>query len=356
MIKELIPHMFSVSECELRKNSPNFSLEKLKVPGYNIHFPQSWDLHGYARVVLYYKKTFDCPRVPELEDEHLQSIWVKFGFKNSKAGYYCHTYREHTSNLGKSQQVQKEKLQLFVDQCESAINHNNATEPNEVYILGDINLDSYKDRWVQRDYSLYSLAQIILQFCNSNNMSQLVTDITRAQYNSVARKTDISCIDHIYTNCKYKCSVPTVTSFGDSDHNIIGFVRLSKEPPQPLRTIRKRSYKDFDKNQFLEDLAEVDWVDVLSCPDLDVAVASFTHKFKHVLNIHAPWVIFQQRKNSKPWITKETKDLMKQRDEWKGKAVEISVANSNDTATLEETEAWEIHKNLRNKVNNAKKK
>ena len=77
--------MFSVSECEIRKNSPNFSLEKLKVPGYNIHFPKSWDLHGYARVILYYKKTFDCPRVPELEDEHLQSIWVKFGFKNIKA-------------------------------------------------------------------------------------------------------------------------------------------------------------------------------------------------------------------------------------------------------------------------------
>ena len=122
-----------------------------------------------------------------------------------------------------------------------------------------------------------------------------------------------------------------------------------------MRTIRKRSYKDFDKNQFLEDLAEVDWVDVLSCPDLDVAVASFTHKFKHVLNIHAPWVIFQQRKNSKPWITKETKELMKQRDEWKSKAVEFSIANLNDTATLEETEAWEIHKNLRNTVNNAKK-
>ena len=85
VMKELSPHMFSVSECEIRKNSPNFSLEKLKVPGYNIHFPKSWDLHGYARVILYYKKTFNCPRVPELEDEHLQSIWVKFGFKNIKA-------------------------------------------------------------------------------------------------------------------------------------------------------------------------------------------------------------------------------------------------------------------------------
>ena len=354
VIKELNPHLFGVSECELVKNSPNFNIEKLKVPGYNIHFPKSWDIHGYARVILYYKNTFDCPRVQELEDDHLQSIWVKFGFKNSKAGYYCHTYREYTSNLGKSIQAQKEKLIQFTEQCENAISHGNPAEDNEVYILGDINLDCYKDRWLQRDYTLYSLAQIIHQFCNSNNMSQLITDVTRSQFNSVTKKTDISCIDHIYTNCRYKCSPPTVTNFGDSDHDIIGFVRLSKEPPGPARTIRKRSYKDFDKDQFLEDIAEVDWTEVLRCKDLDEAVACFTLKFKHVLDMHAPWVVFQQRKNHKPWITKETKELMDIRDEWKKKAVELSVENHNKGSTIDEIEAWKMYRKFRNKVNNTK--
>ena len=355
VIKELNPHLFSVSECELRKNSPSFNMEKLKVPGYNIHFPKSWDAHGYARVVLYYKKTFDCPRIPELEDDHLQTIWVKFGFKNSKAGYYCHTYREHTSNLGNSHQVQKEKLIQLVDQCENALIHGNPAEPNEIYILGDMNLDSHKDRWLQRDYPLYGLAQIIHEFCNSNNVSQLVNEITRAQYNSVAKKTDISCIDHIYTNCKFKCSSPTVTNFGDSDHNIVGFVRLSKEPPAPTRTIRKRSYKYFEKEQFLQDLAEEDWTEVMTCRDVDEAVTCFTLKFKHVLDVHAPWIVFQQRKDFKPWISKETKAMMDKRDEWKEKAVELSARNSNAEASDDEIEAWEEHRKLRNKVNNAKK-
>ena len=241
VLKDLNPHMFSVSECEL-KHSANFEIEKLKVPGYNIHFPKSWEAHGYARILLYYKKTFDCPRILDLEDEHLQTIWVKFGFKNSKAGYYCHTYREHTSNLGNSLQAQKEKLNQLVGQCERALTHGYPCEPNEIYMLGDMNIDSYRGRWLQRDYHLYSLAQIIHEFCNNNNVSQVVEDLTRAQYNSVAGKTDVSCIDHIYTNCTYKCSVPTVTTFGDSDHDIVGFVRLSKEPPAPTRTVRKRSY------------------------------------------------------------------------------------------------------------------
>ena len=45
--------------------------------------------------------------------------------------------------------------------------------------------------------------------------------------------------------------------------------------------------------------------------DLDMAVYIFTEKFKFVLNHHAPWIIFQLRKNYSPWLTKETKDLMK---------------------------------------------
>ena len=49
----------------------------------------------------------------------------------------------------------------------------------------------------------------------------------------------------------------------------------------------------------MEDISEVDWVDVLTCLDLDDAVACFTLKFKLVLNMHAPWAVFQQRKNWK---------------------------------------------------------
>ena len=244
---------------------------------------------------------------------------------------------------------------LLVDQCEQALNHGSPDEQNELYILGDMNLDSYKDRWLQRDYSLYSLAKIIIQFCNSNIMSQLVIDITRSQYNSVAQRTDISCIDHIYTTCKYKCSAPIVTNFGDSDHDIVGFIRLSKEPPRPVRTIRKRSYKYFEKDQFLQDLSEADWAEVLACKDLDEAVACFTLKFKYVLNMHAPWVVFQQRKDYKPWISKEIKEIMDERDGWKKKAVELSIMNTSGRSTNDEIDAWNKYKKLRNSVTNAKK-
>ena len=241
-MKESQPHFLGLSECELRKDSPNFNIDNLKVPGYNIYFPKSWDLHGYARVLVYYKKTIECCRVPELEDEHLQTIWIKFGFKNTRAGYFCHGYREHKSNLGNSLQVQKDKMLLFLNQWEKALNHGNPTEPNEVFVLGDINIDTLDGRWLQRDYSLYSLSQMVNTFCNANSLSQLVRG-----KQLVSSTTSLSCIDHIYTNCKYKCSSPIITSFGNSDHDIIGFVRLSKVPPEPARTIKNVHIKTLTK-------------------------------------------------------------------------------------------------------------
>jgi hypothetical protein len=284
-------HLIGLSEFELKTNNNIDQLEKLKVPGYKLLLPKSWDLHGYARVVVYVKNTLDYQRVEDLEDEHLQTIWIKCGFKNSKHGYYCNGYREHKSNIGGSICNQKQKLDTFIYQWEKALTHGNPEEPNDIFVLCDMNLDSYKDKWHKPNYHLYTLSQLVHRSCNLNNLSQLVEDVTRVQYNSVRNTTDLSCIDHIYSNVKFKCSSPVITSFGGSDHDMIGFTRLSKAPPEPPRTIRKRSYKDFNKENFLHELGCVDWTDVLICADLDLAVFLFTTKFKNVLNNHAPWVV-----------------------------------------------------------------
>ena len=49
----------------------------------------------------------------------------------------------------------------------------------------------------------------------------------------------------------------------------------------------------------------------------DEATECFTRKFRYILNVHAPWSKIQQRKTFCPWLTAETKELMKQRDGWK---------------------------------------
>ena len=53
LLKEHSPNILGLSECELKKVDNQFDERKLKIPGYEIIFPQSWTTVGYARVVVY---------------------------------------------------------------------------------------------------------------------------------------------------------------------------------------------------------------------------------------------------------------------------------------------------------------
>ena len=314
-------------------------------------FPKSWVKHGLARVVVYVKKTLDYQQLHELEDDTIQSVWIKGGFKKSNKIFFCHGYREHTSTLGNSIRAQTVYLSDFLSQWEEATLHGNPAEPNETHICGDMNLDSLDGKWLRPEYHLVSLSKLVQTACDLSNFFQLVNQPTRSQYNSIRNITDISCIEHIYTNRKFRCSNATVTPFGSSDHDVISYIRYSKGPPEPARTIRKRSYKKFDQERFLAELANVDWTDVYGSGDVDIATEVFTSKFRFVLNNHAPWIIFQMRKHFSPWLTKKTKELMKERDEMKKRAVDLAQAGDDDAAKLE----WGKFKKIRNEVNNRKK-
>ena len=344
------PQILGLSECNIKKD--NINENTLKIPGYDILFPKSWNLYGFARVVVYVKKTFQYEQVTDLEDDLVQSIWIKGAFKNSKKMYFCHAYREHTSMQGDSINSQRDYLARFLSQWEAATEHGFPVEPNEVHVSCDMNLDFTPGKWLSPGYRLCSMTRQVQNVCNTHNFTQLVSLPTRLMYNSVSNTTEVSCIDHVYCNYKHKCSVPRVIVNGTSDHDIISYIRYSKAPPGPALTIRRRSYKNFVEEDFLADVAEIDWSDVYTSADVDVAVELFTNKFKHVLNEHAPWIVFQQRKHFHPWLTEETKQQMQERDTWKTKAREAAVVNIGVEATEEEAHAWREYKKLRNTINN----
>ena len=349
VIKEHNPTLIGISECELYKDRVD---EKcLKIPGYDILFPKSWDSHGTACVVVYVKKTFKYQHLPELEDDCVQSVWIKGSQRNSKEIFFCHAYREHLT--GQSVAAQRDYLATFLGQWEAATQHGGRAEPNETHICGDMNIDVYQDRWLHPDYHLITLSRLVKAACDVNNFHQLVKDITRLQFNSVSNTTAISTIDHIYTNARFRCSDAQVTSFGDSDHDLISYTRYSKNPPVPARIICKRSYKNFDIPAFLSDVAETDWTEVYRSTDVDEATACFTRKFRFILNVHAPWSRIQQRKSFCPWLTLETKELMKQRDQWKQSAKDLALLSQ--VACPVQIHAWEQFKKFRNEVNNRKK-
>ena len=207
---------------------------------------------------------------------------------------------------------------------------------------------------MQSDYNFLHLSRLLKSICDSNNFQQLVKEVTRVQYNSVTSRTALSCLDHIYTNAKYRCSDAVVTSFGDSDHDIVSYTRFSKLPPNPTKVIYKRSFKHFDREAYLEDMKCVDWSEVYLQVDVDLAAACLTHKINVVLDIHAPWVRIYQRKNFVPWLSSNTRYLIKERDLYKRIAKNLALISTPD-AEEDQIAAWEAYRVLRNKINDRKK-
>ena len=349
IIKEKNPHILGLSECELVKDS--IQEKSLKVPGYDILYPSSWHAFGRARVIVYVRKNFQYEQVEEIQDDVVQSIWLQGGFQQSKNIMFCHAYREHLSRENFGSQLSY--MRTFLNQWESATIFGRNSGANETHIMGDMNIDMLNNRWLEPNYHLLPLSRLLKNTCDSNNFDQLVTNVTRVQYNSVDNSTSIGCIDHIYTNMKHRCSHPEITTFGDSDHDLVSYVRFSKEPSQPSRLICKRSYKNFEKQAFLNDVMMIDWSDVLGCYDVDFAVSCFTRKFNAILDCHAPWIKVQQRKHFIPWLSTETKQLIKERDFWKNKAKMLAV--SSNVVDEQQRSAWQKYRSLRNKINNRKK-
>ena len=352
IVKQENPQILGLSECEVRKENCNENI--LKVPGYDIIFPKSWELHGFARVVVYVKKSLQYEHVTDLEDDIVQSVWIKTAFKNCRKMYFCHGYREHSSMLGGSLNSQRDYLDRFLSQWEVATEHNSPHEPNEVHVSCDMNLDYTPGQWLNPRYRLCSMTSQVQNVCNALNFSQLVSQPTRVMQNSVRNTTEVSCIDHVYCNYKHKCSTPRIIVNGCSDHDIVMYTRYSKKPPSPSRTICRRSYKNFVEEDFIADVAGIDWSDVLINTDVDEAAELFTSKFRHVLNEHAPWIVYQQRKFFNPWLTDETKEQIKERDSWKARAKNAAIANQEDEASEEEVKAWKEYRKLRNAINNKK--
>ena len=251
--------------------------------------------------------------------------------------------------------AQRTALDIMLSQWEEAVCHGVSGTPNEVHVAGDFNLDSLSGRWLDPSYSLVTLGRMVDECCNTNNFFQMVDKVTRVQYNSIRKETAITCIDHIYCNAKHRISTVRVVTFGVSDHDAIVYTRYSKEPTPPARTIRKRSYKNFKEAEFVGDVSRIDFTDVYCTRDVDDAADLLTAKLVDVLNLHAPWIIFQQRKHFTPWITMETKQLMKERDQFKEQAKAMAIADGR-VVSPEQEELWLNYKNLRNIINNKKSK
>ena len=106
------------------------------------------------------------------------------------------------------------------------------------------------------------------------------------------------------------------------------------------RIIKKRSFKNFDAQEFQIAIGKISWWKIYSCEDVNLAVKMLSEEITKILDVMAPIKVIQVRTNYAPWLSPKTKELMKQRDLAQKKASESNLADD-----------WKDFRVIRNRVN-----
>ena len=213
-------------------------------------------------LLLYFRKSLNCKRRPELEISNIETLWTEVTLTNSKSFLICTLYRPPSAT---SEWVDLLEEELSVAQ----------TTGLEMIIMGDVNIDFQacsNNKWL-------NLVQLF-------DLTQLVTKPTRiTPYSS-------TLIDHVYTTNPENISECYVPSYSISDHFPVCFSRKTncKILKNEHITTTYRSLKNFNETQFLQDLATDlgPFSDILVDSDINEACSSWIKTIQHQLDHHAP--------------------------------------------------------------------
>ena len=144
----------------LKSKQKKVHREKLKVDGYKIEFPQTWDAHGQARLICYVSDNIKYSRkVFDESLDHIPSITLEIGRGKATRTTVHYYYREGKNGVTGEGDApsQLAHLRKHISQWQEIAN----TGRNFV-TLGDANLCALT--WNETDYKLKDLSNEVQMF------------------------------------------------------------------------------------------------------------------------------------------------------------------------------------------------
>ena len=360
IVEEHKPHILGLGEANVRQDH---ALEDLHIEGYLLYLDSAINTQiGMARVAVYTHTSLRVQRRPDLEDDTIPAVWLECGLPGQQRILVCIGYRQwqllgQQDNSSGSVSAQLGRWLTFLNKWESAIN-----EGEEVIVAINANLDHLS--WRSENLPPYHISVKLRPLTDALfdkilplGVSQLVagaTHLTRGQ----AR----SGLDHLYSNKPDKLSSVQTYITGLSDHKLIKVIRFAKSFRQNPRYIRKRTFKNFDTEQFLENLENSNLEEVLACNDDNDATELLEYKISRVLDDMAPIKTIQTRTNYVPWLSEDAKKIQKEKIDAQKKAAITdnsddwrqfrALRNQFTSKSRSDKEAWEKEK-LNDKQNSS---
>ena len=330
------PHVLGLSEANLKVGH---DLALVQHQDYEMHTCDTLTNPelGVSRIVAYSHKSLVVKRRRDLEDNTISAIWLEIGLPRQRKILHCQAYREwqylgQSNGLSGSITAQLQRLELFLEKWELAL-----MEGKEVVVMMDANIDFLK--WTRDElpptdstYKLRPLIQKLFSQIIPHGVSQLVRTATRTWPGQ-----NDSGLDHVYSNRPEKLSEVQSEYIGGSDHKLLRVVRFSKSLKRSGRYVKKRCFKNFKPEEFIQAVRNLSWYDLYSCEDVNLACQLLTNKLTKILDDMAPIRTIQIRAKYAPWLSDSTKKLLKERND-----AQRTASASGDI------DDWRYYKHLRN--------
>ena len=244
-------------------------------------------------IIVYIKNGINYTVRSDLTSDGIESVWVQINNQKCKPTVVGTFYRAPDENI--------DHFIEGLDQSLGLLDLNSI----EIVILGDFNVDFT---------SKLSLKQKLNSCFLANDLHQLMKCPARITEHS---KT---VIDLICVNMQHKFVQTEVTNSHLSDHSIALCVLKGVVQKQPPRIHESRSFKNYCKQSFIDDLSSVPWNVIEATNSVDDAVSLWEHLFCSVADQHAPIKKKRLKGFSSPWVTENLISIRQDRDYFHRKA------------------------------------
>ena len=211
----------------------------------------------------------------------------------------------------------------FLDNLSNAISNTGSFDNQEVYLLGDFNINLWHNgKYIFHKNKTLSHREIhkitsenaydiikYQEFCSLHGLKQLISTPTRITENRS------SLLDHVLTNTTENIPQFGVIEVGLSDHQLTFATRKTvRDKTIGHRQITIRSFKNYSIELYKEALSNISFPNYETFTNMNAAYSDFTEKLMSVINKIAPIKTMRAKSHTEEWFDGEVLENIKLRD------------------------------------------
>lgn len=233
-----------------------------------------------------------CVVNPDLELMHpcIEVQAIEFNKPTYKAMLILNVYRPPKADVD----VFFEKLEELLKKIDR--------EKFELWLCGDLNINT-RERNSHGSKGLFDI-------CRVHSVKRLIDEITRPNENDNGG----TCLDQFITNCDI-VSHSGVLNCMIADHYATFACRKKPRELKTTLSFTGRSYRNYDRDDMCEYLLDLDWNTFHQSNNPDTQWCFIYSALVEYLDIVCPIKTFTIKKESDPWVTTETIELINERQE-----------------------------------------